>query len=102
MRLLLTKSYNTVLIIIIVPLMLSPLCLLLLVRLGVSTVNLCAFYFDRLMGKLISCSFRSSTSTINLHFLRAVFSSKFKSKVSHILAKAAALRIMLNIDGAPI
>ena len=54
MRLLLTKSYNTVLItmIIIVPLMLSPLCQLSLVRLGVSTVNLCAFNFYRLIGKL--------------------------------------------------
>ena len=52
MRLLLTKSYNTVLIIIIVPLMLSPLCQLSLVRLGVSTVNLCDFYFYRIIGKL--------------------------------------------------
>ena len=44
MRLLLAKSYNTVLTIIIVPLTLFPLCLLLLVRLEVSTVNLCSFY----------------------------------------------------------
>ena len=42
----------TVLTIIIVPLMLFPLCLLLLVRLGVSTVNLCAFSFYRFIGKL--------------------------------------------------
>ena len=35
------------------------------------------------------------------HFRRAAFSSQLKSKVGHILAKAAALRIMLNIDGAP-
>ena len=52
MRLLLTKSYNTVLIIIIVPLTLSPLCLLLLVRLGGYTAIVCAFYFYRLIGKL--------------------------------------------------
>ena len=52
MRMLLTKSYNTVLTIIIVPLMLFPLCLLLLVRLGVSTVNLCVFSFYKLIGKL--------------------------------------------------
>ena len=50
MRLLLTKSYNTVLIIIIV--ILSPLCQLLLVRLGVSTVNLFVSYFNRITGKL--------------------------------------------------
>ena len=36
------------------------------------------------------------------HFRRAAFSSQLKSKVGHILAKAAALRIMLSIDGAPI
>ena len=51
-RLLLTKSYNTVLTIIIVPLILFPLCLLLLIRLDVCTVNLCDFYFYRLIGKL--------------------------------------------------
>jgi hypothetical protein len=50
MRLLLTKSFNTVLTIIIVPLTLFPLGLL--VRLGVYTVNLCAFYSCRLIGKL--------------------------------------------------
>ena len=38
----------------------------------------------------------------NFHFRRTTFSSQLKSKVGHILAKAAALRIMLNIDGAPI
>jgi hypothetical protein len=36
------------------------------------------------------------------HYHRAGFSSQFKSTVSNILAKAAALRIILNIDGAPI
>jgi hypothetical protein len=37
-----------------------------------------------------------------LHFRRAAFSSQLKSRVGHILAKAAALRITLNVDGAPI
>ena len=36
------------------------------------------------------------------HFRRAAFSSQLKSKVGNILAKAAALRINLNIDGAPV
>jgi hypothetical protein len=37
------------------------------------------------------------------HYLRSVFSSQLKSKVGNILAKAAALRIAMNIiDGAPI
>jgi hypothetical protein len=36
------------------------------------------------------------------HFRRAAFSSMLKSRVSSILAKAAALRINLNLDGASI
>jgi hypothetical protein len=36
------------------------------------------------------------------NFRRAAFSSELKSRIGHILAKAAALRINLNIDGAPI
>jgi hypothetical protein len=35
------------------------------------------------------------------HYRRAAFSSQLKSKVGHILVKAAALRLNLNIDGAP-
>ena len=46
------KLENIALIIITIPLMLSPLCLLLLVRLGGYTVNLCVFYFYKLIGKL--------------------------------------------------
>ena len=47
MSLLLTKSYNTVLIIIIVPFTLSSLYLLLLVHLGGYTSNLYTFYFTQ-------------------------------------------------------
>ena len=36
------------------------------------------------------------------HYLRTVFSSMIKSRVGNILAKAADLRINLNLDGAPI
>jgi hypothetical protein len=36
------------------------------------------------------------------HFRRAAFSSQLKSKVGSTLAKTAALRINLNLDGAPI
>ncbi len=35
------------------------------------------------------------------HYLRAAFSSMIKSKVGNILAKTAALRINLNLDGVP-
>jgi hypothetical protein len=36
------------------------------------------------------------------HFKRAAFSSQLRGKVGNILAKAAALRITLNVDGAPV
>ena len=36
------------------------------------------------------------------HYRHTVFSSQLKSKVGNILTKAAALRIILNIDGAPV
>ncbi len=43
-----------------------------------------------------------STSGGFFHFRRAAFSSALKSKVGLALAKAADLRIVLNLDGAPI
>ncbi len=36
------------------------------------------------------------------HFHRAAFTQQLKSRVGLVLAKAAALRINLNLDGAPI
>ena len=51
-RLLLTKLENIILTIITTTLLLSPLWLLLLVRLGDYIVNLCSFYFYNLIGKL--------------------------------------------------
>ena len=36
------------------------------------------------------------------HYRRAAFSSQLKSKIGNSLAKPAALRIILNIDGAPL
>ena len=104
MRLLLTKSYNTVLIIIIVPLTLFPSFLLLLVRLGVYTANFVRLLFlqaHRETDRFLAASGVQLAQT-NHHFRRAAFSSKLKSKVGHILAKAAALRINLNIDRPPI
>jgi hypothetical protein len=35
------------------------------------------------------------------HFHRVAFSARLKAKVGSILAKAAALMVNLNIDGAP-
>jgi hypothetical protein len=57
MRLPLTKLENITLTIRTTPLLLSPLCPLLLVRLGGYIVNLCTFYFYKLIGKLrLFCS----------------------------------------------
>jgi hypothetical protein len=42
------------------------------------------------------------TDRVQFHFRRAVFSQQIKGKVGLALAKVAALRINLNLDGAPI
>jgi hypothetical protein len=78
-----------------------------MVRPGVYTVNLCAFSFYKLIGNLTAFFAASGVqipqpSSGFFHFRRASFSSQLKSKVVNILVKAAALRIVLNIDGAPI
>jgi hypothetical protein len=36
------------------------------------------------------------------HYHHTAFSSQLKSKIGNILAKTAALRIILNIDGVPV
>ena len=36
------------------------------------------------------------------HYRRSAFSSQLKAKTGSILAKASALRLILNIDGSPI
>jgi hypothetical protein len=102
MRLPLTKYASTALTIIIVPLTLSPLCLLLLVRLGGYIVNLCVFsslflQAHRETDRFLAASGVQLTQT-NFHFLRTAFSSQLRSTVGNILAKAAALRIVLSID----
>jgi hypothetical protein len=42
------------------------------------------------------------TSKWQLHYNSAAFSSQLKSKIGNILAKAADLRIILNIDDSPV
>jgi hypothetical protein len=46
--------------------------------------------------------FAQSTSGGFFHFRRAAFFANLKSKIGNLLAKGAALRINLNLDGAPI
>jgi hypothetical protein len=60
----LTRLENITLTMILIPKTLSPLCLLLLVRLGGYIENLCVFYFFKIIGKLTtSLQFQE----INLH-----------------------------------
>ena len=44
----------------------------------------------------------AQSTSVQLHFKHTLFSSQLKSKIGNILAKASALRIILNIDGAPV
>jgi hypothetical protein len=47
-------------------------------------------------------SAQSNLGALYFHFRRAAFSNQLQSKCGLLLAKAAALRINLNLDGAPI
>ena len=83
------------------------LCLLLLVRLGGYIVDLSDFYSYRLIRKLTAFlqlqEFQlAQQDRGQFHYLRAAFLQQLKSRVGLVLTKAAALRINLNIDGAPI
>ncbi len=44
----------------------------------------------------------AQTQRVMFHFRRAAFTQQLKGKVGLALAKAAALHINLNLDGAPI
>ncbi len=110
MRLSLTKLENITLTIITTLLMLSPLCLVLLVRPGDSIVTLYSFYFYKLVGKLTVSLYLQEFTLSNMtvvnygqfHYLRATFSSQLTSKCGNIFAKDVALRIILNIDDTPV
>ena len=71
-------------------------------------MNSLDYYSYRLIGKLTDFFAASGVQAVQhtsggiFTFKRAVFLSKLKAKVGSTLAKAAALRVNLNIDGAPI
>jgi hypothetical protein len=50
----------------------------------------------------VASGIQSAQSTSVFHFRRAAFLSGLKSKVGLALSKAAVLRVVLNLDGAPI
>jgi hypothetical protein len=79
----------------------------LLVRPAGYIVNLSDFYSFRIIGKLTAFFAASGVQLAQLnsgtfHFRLAAFSAQLKAKVCSTLDKDAALRINLNIDGAPI
>jgi hypothetical protein len=104
---LLLKYGNIVLTTTITLLTLYHLCLLLLVRLGGYMANLSDFYSYRLIGKL-TVFLQVQEFILFKHNLEcsttagAAFSDQLNSKVGLALAKVAALRITLNLDGSPI
>ena len=70
-------------------------------------MNSLDYYSYRLIGKLTAFlqlqEFQlAQQDRGQFHYLRAAFLQQLKSRVGLVLAKAAALRINLNIDGAPI
>ena len=98
------KYVNTTLIIIIVPLMLSSLFQLLVVRPGClhgEFVYLLFLQTHRETDRFLPDSGVHLVQS-TLHFHGVVFTSHLKNKVGHILTKPAALRIILNVDGTPI
>ena len=44
----------------------------------------------------------AQSTSVQYHYKRVVFSSQVRTKVGNILTKAAALRITLNVDDAPV
>ncbi len=83
------------------------LCLIFLVHEADYVVNLSDFYSYSLIGKL-TAFFQVSgvqfpqTDRGQFHFRRPAFSQQLKGKGDLALAKAATLRINLNLDGTPI
>ena len=103
-----TRSESIELTIIITHLTLSHLCLLVLVRLGgyihSEFVRLLFLQAHRETDRFFAASgVQVAQPTSGLfHFRRTAFSSQLKSKIGSTLAKAAGLRINLNIDDAPV
>ncbi len=106
-RLSLTKLKNIFLIIITIPLTLSPLYLLLFVRLGGYTLNLCSFYFYKLIGKLTSFLELQGFICRNMTLTSSTSVSQPSPHISNLTLgifalRASTLRIILNIDGTPV
>ncbi len=81
--------------IIIVPLILSPLCLSLLVRLVVYITNLYSFYFYRLIGKLITFL---QLQEFNLHNLRWLVCSTFDTGRGVEIPIDSGIGLSITID----
>ncbi len=102
MRLPLTRSENIVLTIIIIHLTLSRVCRT--CRLHSEFIRLLFLQAQRESDRFFAASGVQLAQTHRdmFHFHRAAFSSLLKVKCGNILAKASALRVNLNLDGAPI
>jgi len=101
------KLENIALTVITIRPTLSPLCLLMLGRLGrlhSEFVRLLFLRAHRETDRFLAASGvqLAQHDRGQFHYRLSSFSSHLKYRVGNILAKAAALRINLNIDGAPL
>jgi hypothetical protein len=103
-----TRSVNIARTIITTHLRLSCLCRLFLERMDVYIVTLSDFYSYNLIGKLTSFlqvqefSQHNQTWELRTSTFASVVLNQIKSKCGLLLAKAATLRVTLNLDGSPI
>ena len=66
------------------------------------TASSCAFFFSRQYFEAQGRQLAQNNHLDTFHYKRAAFYNGLKSKVGLVLAKAAALRINLNLDCIPI
>ena len=101
MRLLLTKLENITLIIITIPLTLSPSYLLFLVRLEGYIVNLCDFYSYKIIGKLTSFLHLQEFNLFNLPVTSSTSVVRRSLPTLEQRLTIFSLRLQ-SYDGAPI
>ncbi len=107
MRLLVTKLENIVVTIITMNPIISPWILILLVRLGGYIVNLCDFYFYKIIGKLTGFlqiqefSLRNQTVDSSTTVARCSLPT-WDLSVGIFLVKTTVRPIILNIDEVPV
>ena len=94
MRLALTKAENITLIIITIPITLSPLSLLLPVRLGGYTEILCAFYLYKFIGKLTAFLQLQEFILLNMTVASSTSAAQLSHHISNLRLGIFSLRLL--------